>query len=317
VSLSSYRWWNDVAAIALFVVAALTVESGLLVFVILVGAALVGARGVSRPGLGAVTALLAVYFAARFVWLDVGAPGLEERSSGWGFAVLDPSQIVERFGSNPLPFYVYNALTSWLSVLLAEPRAGVFRLAAGLTGGRPEAYVIVNVLASALATLLLGRFAWHRRRAWGARRFERDDQLVLLFVMVLAANAVISYPYTKDVIMSPAGAFFAAAVCVAFRGVIRDAPAAPAGRQAAAAAVALLLASTWAIRAGSLHLQLRDSAQKVMTEWAYADPSLGQRGSVEERRRASALRDRLMGQAIIQPTPPEIDLPLASLFERP
>ena len=63
-------------------------------------------------------------------------------------------------------------------------------------------------------------FVWRRRDAWLARRFERDDQLVALFVMILAANAVISYPYTKDVIMSPAGAFFAVAGFAAVRNVL-------------------------------------------------------------------------------------------------
>jgi hypothetical protein len=37
VALADYRWWNDVLAVLLFVAAALTVESGLLVWVIFVG----------------------------------------------------------------------------------------------------------------------------------------------------------------------------------------------------------------------------------------------------------------------------------------
>ena len=45
-----------------------------------------------------------------------------------------------------------------------------------------------------------------------ARRFTRDDQLVAVFVAVTLANAAISYTYTKDVILSPAGIFYAAAL---------------------------------------------------------------------------------------------------------
>jgi hypothetical protein len=316
LALSPPRWWNDVCAVVLFVVAALTVESGLLVWVIFVGGALVGGRGVSKPALGVLVALLAAYFYVRFAWLDVGAPGLNERSSGWGFGMLDPAELIARFGGNPIPFYIYNAVTSGLSVLVAEPRAGVFRLVAGFTRGGPEAYLLVNVLASTTATMLIGRFAWQRRRAWMSRLFERDDQLVLLFLMVLAANAIISYPYTKDVIMSPAGAFFAVAAYVGFRGMARDAAGVGSVRGAALVVVTLVLASTWAIRAAALHLQLRDAAFKTRTEWAYSDQSPEERGTADARRRARALRNRLMSDAVLRPTPPEIELPLANLFER-
>ena len=48
-----------------------------------------------------------------------------------------------------------------------------------------------------------------------AMRLDRDAQLIALFVMVLGANAVISYPYAKDVVMSPAGAFLAVLIVYA------------------------------------------------------------------------------------------------------
>src|SRR5690606_33491386 len=76
----------------------------------------------------------------------------------------------------------------------------------------------VNVAASTGITFAIAVYSWRRRREWLARRFDRDDRLVLIFGMVLVANAVISYPYTKDVIMSPAGVFFAVAAFAALRG---------------------------------------------------------------------------------------------------
>ena len=48
LALLRYRWWNDVAAAAIFVLAATTLESGLLVWVIVAGGYLLGMRGVSR-----------------------------------------------------------------------------------------------------------------------------------------------------------------------------------------------------------------------------------------------------------------------------
>lgn len=267
-----HRWWVDLLAAVLFVIAALTVESGLLVWVILVGATLLGGRGLSKRGIVVLCGLLLGYFLLRFAVLEVGAPQLTERASGYGFHRLEPAQLQQRFGSNAIGFYAYNVVTSALSVLFGEPRGGVFRLTYGITLRDPEPSAIVNVLACTSATLLIAVFAWQRRQAWMERRFDRDDRIVLLFAMVLAANAVISYPYTKDVIMSPAAAFLAAATCVSARVVL--AAALSHGRmasRAAATALSLVLAGTWAIRDVSLHLHLRGMARIVREQWANAD----------------------------------------------
>ncbi len=60
-----------------------------------------------------------------------------------------------------------------------------------------------------------------------ARTFSHGDRLVILFVVVLAANAAISFGYTKDIIMSPAGLFQAAAVFVAVRDLDQPGPRQP------------------------------------------------------------------------------------------
>jgi hypothetical protein len=92
-----HRWWTDALAILLFIVSALTLESGLLVWVILVGGMLAGGTGISRAGAGVLSALLVGYFILRFPVLGVGAPDLMERSSGFGFRILDPPELVERY----------------------------------------------------------------------------------------------------------------------------------------------------------------------------------------------------------------------------
>jgi hypothetical protein len=299
LALMEHRWWTDVLAVALFVVATLTVESGLLIWVIFIGAALVGARGVSRAGLALLVALLAGYFVLRFAVLNVGSPGLIERASGYGFHTLEPEQLIATFGDNPLRFYAYNIATSIMSVLFSEPRGGVFRLVYGFSLGTPESSAIVNVLASTCATILIGVFGWRRRRAWLSWHFERDDRLVLLFVMVLIANATISYPYTKDVIMSPAGAMYAVAVFAAARGLFGATTWNPtlAGR-VAAATVCAVLGVTWAIRSVTLHLDLVHMARKVRTEWAYADHWIAEQSDYPDTPQARALFKRLQNDAI-------------------
>ena len=100
------------AAAVLLVFAALTVESGLLVGVVVIAARMAGATGVSQGGNVGAGGAVGGYFALRFLVLDVGAPGLTERSSGFGFSVLDPDELLARFGGNPVLFYAYNVLSA-------------------------------------------------------------------------------------------------------------------------------------------------------------------------------------------------------------
>ena len=303
LSLAPHRWWTDIIAVLLFVGAALTVESGLLVGVVFVGAALVGARGVSRAGIAAVVVATVGYFVVRFGVFAVGSPGLIERSSGFGSRVLDPAELTARFGNNPLPFYLYNVVTSAVSVLFSEPRQGVFQLLVSQDQGFPPA-ALLNIVSSLLATAVIAWYAWSRRQQWIARDFDRDDRIVLLFCMVLAANAVISYPYTKDVIMSPAGAFYALALFAATRHFI-TAP--PFGRMAAVrtATWCVVLSTTWAARDVALHMKLRHFAAITRNEWAYAEGWLEGQNIDVSAPRARALFRLLQNDAIgTKPAPP-------------
>ena len=316
IALSRHRWWNDVLAVVLFAVAALTVESGLLVWVVFIGATLVGARGVSRAGLWTLVAALAGYFLLRFVVLDVGSPGLEERSSGFGFSRLEPEDLLARFGSNPLPFYLYNIVTSALSVLFGEPRNGVFGLTSAMRDGTPPAPAIVTVIATTSATVLIAMFAWRRRADWLRWQFTRDDRIVALFVMVLVANAVLSFPYTKDVVMSPAGAFMAAAAFVAVRHLLSTPlEALPWRRIVTMTAACGVASASWAILQVGLHALLRQQAHKVRVEWAYAEGTLKEEGRVlvaHERRVFQRMRD----DALLPEGAPDLVLPLQRLMPK-
>ena len=119
-------WWVDVAAAVTFVAASLTLESGLLVWVVAVVAWLCGMRGISRRGVTAMTLLLAVYFVVRFAYLSTGAPGLDERPAGVWLTMMTQAELIRRFGADPTLFYIYNVAASVLSVLFAEPERGVF-----------------------------------------------------------------------------------------------------------------------------------------------------------------------------------------------
>jgi hypothetical protein len=284
--------------------------------VIVIAAAMAGARGISRWGLAGASALFAGYFLLRFLVLRVGSPALLERSSGFGFQSLDPAELVARFGANPLPFYAYNVVSSLSSVLFAEPRSGVFQLTRGLINGQPSVSGLITTAGATLGTMLIAAYVWQRRREWVAGRLDRDGCIIVIFAAVLAANAVISYPYTKDVVMSPAGAFYAAAVYVAVRRLlverlfVHDTKA-----MWRAAVFGAVLATCWGIRAVGTHLNIRTQAYKVRDEWAYVDDDFALSGRTPSASEERLLR-RLQSDAIdVHPAPPRLPMARLPIFE--
>jgi hypothetical protein len=299
LSFARYRPWQDVAAVILFVVAALTVESGLLVGVIVIGGVLVGVRGVSVRGAAVIGGLMLAYLALRFLVLDVGVPTLADRDAGFGFRRYDGPELAAMFGANPLGFYAYNVVASIAGVLAAEPRDGVWRLTGSVLDGEVHRVFALGAIASVLATALIVRFVWLRRRAWLAWELERDDRLVLLFLLVLGANAAISYAYTKDVIMSPAGVFYAAALFVASRHLVERLPSM--GRISAGAALVVLtaLSLTWGVRQVGIHAALVQTSAQVREQWAYIGDWLVAWGYDPAPPRVRTLSRQLQDDAVV------------------
>lgn len=261
--------WRDLAAVLLFVFAALTVETGLLVWIGLVTSYVVGFRGVSWRALSGTTVLLGAYMMLRFGPLNVGAPALIERSSGYGFRVLDPPELIARFGEHPIWFYAYNVVCQVLTVLFGEPRAGVWALTRAVTNGDVWPRDIIPVVASTGATILIAWYVISRLPGWRREGFSSQDRWCVVFVAMLLANAAISYPYTKNVIASPAGAFHALAASIAFGDLL-----ARIGRtgslrvETLAACLALaLLSAAWSVRLVGIHYALREKAFVARNDW--------------------------------------------------
>lgn len=295
---------TDVAAVALLVAAMLTIESGLLIWVIFAAAYMVGYRGISRSALIALTACVAMYFVGRFVLIGGAAPGLNERSAGFGFSVLSPDELVRRFGSNALPFYAYNFACAISSVLFAEPRGGVWIFIRELTSGRPEPWQVVNVVTSAATTLLLARYAVAHLPQWRARRFDDADRFMILFLVVLPLNALFASGYEKDVIMSPAGLLYAAAAYFVFRELLAGAS------LSMAPALVLLVAVGWSVRFVGVHDSLRARALSVQDEWAYYDDwARNQPNDIHLSAEEEAIRQHLYEDATLRaPRVPQLSL---------
>jgi len=257
--------WINTAAVSVFAMAALTLESGLLVWVVAAAAWAAGWRGISARGLSLMTVCLLGYLYVRFAYLSSGVPTLAERSSGYLVSILDPPELQRRFGEQPLVFYSYNVAASAMSVLFSEPQAGVFATVRAWLDDRVMPRVVLPVATSLVTTALI--FQAGMRRAVRRHPFDDTARFILVGAAVLMANAVLSFAYTKDDIMSTAGAFYALA---AF-GAIRDGLLAAAGtRRAAGVALAVLLvllAIGWSVRSAGVHYVLRSQAIKHQVDW--------------------------------------------------
>ena len=150
-----------------FVVAALTLESGVLVWVVIATAWIVGLRGVSTRGAGRSsprcspgTSLL------RFWYLDTGS-AVARRSARPDScsSASTPSELQQRFGDRRVVFYAYNVAASLLSVLLSEPRDGLFVAARAWRGGDVHPHAYLTVLSSLAMTMVMvwAAFTWWRR----------------------------------------------------------------------------------------------------------------------------------------------------------
>jgi len=290
--------WRDVAAALIFVFATFSVESGILVAVVFVSAFLVGARGVSRIGVAAQVLLVIGYLVLRFSILHIGSPGLEERTAGYGFSRLETNQLIEKFGARPLPFYAYNVASSVLSIALSEPREGMWVATRDYLRGETRLYQVVNFIASTLGSAMILRYIWRRRREWLALRFNRSDQLVFIFLGVMAANATVSYAYTKDSILSLAGAFFAVALAVATQDFIESMSRLTPVRAIAPTLLLVVLSTAWSFRAIDAHMGLRVAAAKMRVEWAYVDSWLEQNSDAPRDAAALALKQHLQTDAV-------------------
>jgi hypothetical protein len=273
------------------------------VVAVAVAAWLVGWRGVSWRGLAAVSVLLGLYLYLRLDYLGVGVPTLVERSTGLGFARLEPDEVIARFGGSPWLFYLHNVVVSAVGVLLSDPRSATWVMTARLVDQGLVPVVLVSFASALTATGVLTWAAVASGRDWLARRFDDDGRMLLVFGAVLAASAVVSYVYVKDEVMGTAGVFYALAVYAATRralAVFGRAPRPPLATLAFCACL-MLAGSTWAVRVAGLHYQVVYMGFTVQNDWAGVDRWLVDQGVAVDNPSSRRLLFRLQQEAINRP----------------
>ena len=296
------RWLTDILVVLCFVLAVGTIETGLIVWGCLFVGRLIGWRGVSMPAFATATVILAGYFAFRFFVLDVATPNLLERSSGYGFARLEPEQLNERFGASPYAFYLYNIGSSIATILFSEPRAGVWMVTRQFRAGEVEPWMWVNVIASTTGTLLI-LWCVFRQRWWSnPRTWTHGQRLLVVAAAVIGANAAISFPYTKDQIMSLGGVMYAAAVFAAVAARLQLPPRATVARVVTAVLVCVVSAA-WSWRVIGLQHNLVHTAFTQRNDWAYTDLWIESHPESQRDPESAAMVQTLYQQALRRRVP--------------
>ncbi len=151
-----------------------------------------------------------------------------------------------------------------------------------------------------------------RLPSWRAREFSEADRFVVMFLVVLPANALFAAAYEKDVIMSPAGLFYAAAAYMVVRELMARgaSPGSATSALTVAPVVLLLITVGWTIRFIGIHDSLRARAHSVRDEWAYYDDwAREQRTDVALNAAQSAIKQHLFEDAVLRaPRVPQVSL---------
>ncbi len=307
-----HAWWRDAAALTTVAFAALTLESWPLLWVTAVAAHVLGWRGLSRTGVILLTAAVVAYGGIRVGYLHMRSPRVGDHPSGFGATLLSSDELMARFGDRPAPYYAYNIASAIGSILFSEPQNGISALARARAAHAWPSGLLLRIVSSIVTTLLVVWCAiagWRRRPARDAPPETGSDgdlqrsSLIPLLGVVLFANAVLSFAYVKDEILSVSGVLYAAAAFVAIRACLDwlDAP----NRRFLARAVVTIglvgLSLAWSFRAFGLHYHLRDTAFDARNDWTRARPPADPAGS--------ALFARIRAEALRVPTTPPMFFP--------
>jgi len=259
------HWFVPVVGCVLLALTLSVVESGAMVWVIVICCAAAGLPGVNRTTVIATTVVFAGYLVLRHV-LGISSPGIGGHGSGFGDRFYSPEELAQRFGAHPLGFMLYNVTGGLASLLFAEPRQGVYSLLAAWRQGEVHPVVLINVISSSVTTALLIWYAAarlpRRRSAW-----SDADRMFVAACMAFIVNAAFNAVYMKDEIMSPGGLFYAVATFVAVRALIASLPTRTIAATSLATCFLVTIAGLWTFRVVGEHYQLRYHAFTTRNDW--------------------------------------------------
>lgn len=283
-------------------------ELGLLFAPVIVALWLARAPGLSRRAAISVLVATGVYVAIRLSLGSGGGVPASHNENGFGFSMLAPERVRAEFGDPPLLLWLYNVVSTFLTVVLSEPRDGVFAFVESLLARDMESWRWFHVGLSALTSAVIV-VALMMRRPWFS---GRDRLLVVLGSALMVFGSGLGFLYTRDRIALSAGVGYALLLYVAVVSLMERMPAGGWTRRVVAGAL-VVLAAAWVVRSGETFLQLRDTAWDYHLEWTTRFVDKG--GATEER---TGLFMALQEEALRRtPADPRLDPAWTyALFER-
>lgn len=249
----------------LALVAMLGLELGALIVPLSIVLWWFGAPGIGRRGVLSVVAGAAVYLVIRLTFAEYSGESVYA-DTGFIFQTVDAASLRARFGSSPWVLWIYNAGSTFLTIVASEPREGVFSFVESLLAHDMESWRWFHVGLSALTTLVI---AGGLVRGWPWQ--ERDRLLVVAGCALLVFGSALGFLYTRDRIGLAGGIGYALLLYVAFASWLEK------PRHRMVTVVIALVAAAWVIRSGETFFQLRDLAWDYRTEWTERFEELGAR----------------------------------------
>ena len=142
-----------------------------------------------------------------------------------------------------------------------------------------------------------------RGLSWIRFRVAPEERAVVVFWALAVANAVMSYGYSKDQILSAAGCFFAVAAYVTFRWLLVREVSWPAPLRPLVLTLLLLVSAGWTLRAFSIAYQLTNSAYRQRDDWAEIDAWMAQQEIDAGRAGDADFVRRIANEALATPVP--------------
>ena len=257
---------------ALALIAMLGLELGALIVPLSIVLWWLGAPGIGRRGVLSVIAAAVVYLIVRLTFAEYSGESLYA-DTGFVFQTVDAASLRARFGDAPWLLWIYNAGSTFLTIVASEPREGVFSFVESLLAHDMESWRWFHVGVSALTTVviaggLIRGWPWH----------ERDRLLVVAGCALLVFGSALGFLYTRDRIGLAGGIGYALLLYVACASWLAFAEATASKLAAKAVTVVIaLVAAAWVIRSGETFFQLRDLAWDYRTEWTERFEELGAR----------------------------------------
>jgi hypothetical protein len=251
--------------------ALLVLESGLIITPLLVILWWVEAPGVGLRGVLGAAAGVAVYLVIRLGFGTVGDSLGIYTSSGLGFSDVNPETLRNIFEHAPWLFWSYNVVATFLTVLVSEPRAGVYRFVESLLRAETTPWQWIQVGSSVLTTAVIAVALVVARPA-----STRDRLLVVVGITLIVFGSMLGFLYTRDRIALSAGVGYAMLLYVTVVRLLDDEGwSRPEWKRRIAYGALAVIGVAWIVRSTETFFQLRDAAWDLHLEWTERYAELG------------------------------------------